>query len=148
MKNKRLLAIGVILLVTVALIAGINVMYRDKIAAGIVELTAGDKKVSITLDDITAGEVKGVRVNGKGEEIEVEGEGILLGTLLNNKGFKAYNKITVISDDSYSAEVSYDEIIAGTEAYIMEDEGEARLVVFGDSNSKRSVSNVKQIVVE
>ena len=139
---------GMVLLVTVLLIAGINITYRDKIAAGIVELTAGEKTVSITLKDVTAGEVKGVRVNGKGEEIQVEGEGILLGTLLNNKGIKAYTKVTVISDDAYSAEVSYDEIIAGTEAYIMEDEGTARLVVFGDSNSKRSVSNVKQIVVE
>lgn len=33
-------------------------------------------------------------------------------------------------------------------AYLLLQEEELRLVVFGDENSKRSVSNVKQIVVE
>lgn len=32
--------------------------------------------------------------------------------------------------------------------YLLLQEEELRLVVFGDENSKRSVSNVKQIVVE
>ena len=62
---------------------------------------------------------------------------------------KEYEKVTVVSDDSYSAEVLKEEVEEGTRAFlILGDENELRLVVFGDTNSKRSVSNVAQVVVE
>ena len=51
----------------------------------------------------------------------------------------------MVSDDSYSAEVHADE---AENAHFLLEEGTLRLIVFGDSNSKRSVSDVKQIIVE
>ena len=92
--------------------------------------------------------VSGVRVNGKGESIPVEGQGISVKDLLESKKIASYSKVTVLSNDSYAAELAAEEITEDGKAYLMLDEEELRLIVFGDSNSKRSVSNVVQIIVE
>ncbi len=59
-----------------------------------------------------------------------------------------YSKVSVVSDDSYSAELTADEVKEDGKVYLLNEEDSLRLVVFGDENSKRSVSNVVQIVVE
>lgn len=60
----------------------------------------------------------------------------------------SYSKVTVISDDSYAADLTAEDVKEDGKAYLMLDEEEIRLIVFGDPNSKRSVSNVVQIIVE
>ena len=54
----------------------------------------------------------------------------------------------IFSDDSYSAQLTKEEIEEENRVYLLMDEDSLRLVVFGDKNSKRSVSNVVQIEVE
>ena len=53
------------------------------------------------------------------------------------------------ADDAYNAVVTAEEIAEPDRVYlIQQDEGGLRLIVFGDSNSKRSVSNVASLSVK
>lgn len=88
----------------------------------------------------------GTRTNGKGEEIQVNAPGISVKQLLEQYSVSADQGLTVIADDGYSATLKAEEISSGQAFLILEDDT-VRLVVFGDSNSKRSVSNVKQLMV-
>ena len=139
---------AVALIAIAAVAAVIHLTTRDEVTAGCVELVYNGKSHDAAISDLKKDDVSGIRVNGKGEEIEVNGKGISLADLLAMKKIEGFAKVTVVSDDSYSAEVTADEIAQGGKAYILVEDEEARLVVFGDTNSKRSVSNVKQIVVE
>ena len=89
-------------------------------------------------------------MNGKGEEKIVEASGILLKNVLEGVGITEYSKVSVVADDSYSAEITAEEMADDAKAYLIQEEGEARLrlIVFGDKDSKRSVSNVAQMIVE
>ncbi|MBE6988804.1 MAG: hypothetical protein E7432_08560 [Ruminococcaceae bacterium] len=148
MKNKKIIIMAAALIAIAAVAAGIHLTTRDEVTAGCVELIYNGKSHDIAISDMKKDDVSGIRVNGKGEEIEVSGKGISLADLLAMKKIEDFTKVTVVSDDSYSAEVSKDEVMESGKAYMMVEGEEARLVVFGDTNSKRSVSNVKQIVVE
>ena len=139
---------AVALIAIAAVAAVIHLTTRDEVTAGCVELVYNGKSHDAAISDLKKDDVSGIRVNGKGEEIEVNGKGISLADLLAMKKIEDFAKVTVVSDDSYSAEVSKDEVMERGKAYMMVEDEEARLVVFGDTNSKRSVSNVKQIVVE
>ena len=139
---------AVALIAIAAVAAVIHLTTRDEVTAGCVELVYNGKSHDAAISDLKKDDVSGIRVNGKGEEIEVNGKGISLADLLAMKKIEDFAKVTVVSDDSYSAEVSKDEVMESGKAYMMVEDEEARLVVFGDTNSKRSVSNVKQIVVE
>ena len=56
--------------------------------------------------------------------------------------------MTVVSDDSYTADLTAEEVAESGKAYLLLEQPYLRLVVFGDQNSKRRVSNVVQIIVE
>ena len=148
MKNKKLVIIAAALVLVAVIAAAVHFMTAPKAAEGDVILTYGGKTTGITLADLELTDVNGVRVNGKGEEIEVNGNGISVKGLLHEYGVADFTKISVVSEDSYAAEIENAEVQEEGKAYILVEEGEARLVVFGETNSKRSVSNVKQIVVE
>ena len=148
MKNKKLVIIAAVLVLVAVIAAAVHFMTAPKAAEGDVILTYGGKTTGITLADLELTDVNGVRVNCKGEEIEVNGKGIFVKDLLHEYGVADFTKISVVSEDSYVAEIENAEVQEEGKAYILVEEGEARLVVFGDTNSKRSVSNVKQIVVE
>ena len=148
MKNKKLVIIAAVLVLVVVIAAAVHFMTAPKAAEGDVILTYGGKTMGITLAKLELTDVNGVRVNGKGEEIEVNGKGISVKDLLHEYGVADFTKISVVSEDSYAAEIENAEVQEEGKAYILVEEGEARLVVFGDTNSKRSVSNVKQIIVE
>lgn len=74
--------------------------------------------------------------------------GILIKDILDANDISEYVKVTVVSDDAYSAELSAEEVSEAGKAYLLYEEEELRLVVFGDENSKRSVSNLVEIIVE
>ena len=145
MKNRKLILIAVILVVLAAVFAVFHLNGREQVAENSVQMTADEKNAEVSLPALPCEEVSGIRVNGKGEEIPVEGQGIYLPDLLKLYSVETYSTVTVISDDSYSAQVTAEE--AENACFLVEGT-ELRLVVFGDSNSKRSVSNVKQIIVE
>ena len=142
MKNRKLIILTFVLLILAAAFAVLHLSSRETVAENSVQLSADGKIHEISLSDLSLTAISGVRVNGKGEQIPVDGMGLSLTDLLEKYNVSAYSKVTVVSDDSYSAEVSADE--AENANFLVED-GQLRLVVFGDSDSKRSVSNVKQI---
>lgn len=144
MKNRKLYLITLVLVVLVSVFAVVHLSGRDQIAENTVQLTANGETHEISLSGLNCEPVSGVRINGKGEEISVEGQGIALPLLLEQYNVDDYSTVTVISDDSYSAEIAVEE---AENACFMLEENQLRLIVFGDSNSKRSVSNVKKIVV-
>ena len=148
MKKSKVVFLILILVVLTGVLSIIHLTTRNKVGDYEVQLTYKDKTYSVEYKKLNLEQVTGTRVNGKGEEKKVEAPGILLREVLEEKDIEEYSQVTVVSDDSYSAQIAVEEIKEEEKAYLLLEEEELRLVVFGDENSKRSVSNVKQIVVE
>lgn len=148
MKTRKALIFVIGLLLLTAVAAGAHWLTRDQVTEGCVQLLYGEKSYEVEISKLEYEQVTGTRVNGKGEEIPVEASGILLKNLLNAQKITEYSKVTVKADDSYSAEMTREEVQDASKVYLLHEEGELRLIVFGDTNSKRSVSNVVQIVIE
>ena len=83
-------------------------------------------------------QVTGTIVNGKGEEKQIDAQGINIAKLFDSD----YDSITITASDEYSAVVNADET---DNAYLILDDDNPGLVVFGDSNSKRCVRDVVRI---
>lgn len=148
MKTSKALALILVLLVLTGIAAWFHLSSREEVIEGTVQVTVDGHAQTLKLSDLRYGPVSGVRVNGKGESIPVEGDGISVKALLETQKVDSFAKVTVISDDSYSAELMAEEIAEDGKAYLLLEEAYLRLVVFGDRNSKRSVSKVVQIIVE
>ena len=149
MKKYKVIIFTVVLILLTVAAAVIHLNTREVVAEGSLLLIAGDKEITLDLSEFAYEQVTGIRVNGKGEEIPVEGFGVAVKEVLAQAKVAEYERIKVISDDAYQAEMSAEEVEDGTKAFlILDEEKKLRLVVFGDTNSKRSVSNVAQIVVE
>ena len=145
MKNRKLILAFVLLAAALIVAAVLHLSSRQVIGEGCIELIVGDSSQVVSLDDMSYEVVSGIRINGKGEEIPVEGMGFCLADWMNELAVTGHQKITVISDDSYSADIDAAE---SENAYFLREEQQLRLVVFGDKDSKRSVSNIKQIIVQ
>lgn len=148
MKAYKALAIILVLALLTGITAWFHLSSREEVAEGTVQITVEGRTRTVKLSDLNYEPVSGVRVNGKGESIPVEGEGISLKDLLENQKVVSCTKVTIISDDTYAAELMAEEIAEDGKAYLLLEEAYLRLVVFGDHNSKRSVSKVVQIIVE
>ena len=146
-KHKALLLILVLVMLT-GIAAWFHLSSREEVPEGTVQITAEGGTQRVKLSTLKYEPVSGIRVNGKGESIPVEGEGISVKDLLVSLKISLFSKITVVSDDSYSAELTAEEAAEEGKAYLLLDGDYLRLVVFGDQNSKRSVSNVVQLIVE
>ncbi len=148
MKKSKALMLIMLLFVLTGIAAIVHLTTREQVADGEIQLIYGDTTYSVAYKELKLEQVSGIRVNGKGEEKKVEAPGILLKEILDEKDIQEYSKVTVVSDDSYSAQMSAEEVAEETKVYLLLQEEQLRLVVFGDTNSKRSVSNVKQILAE
>lgn len=94
---------------------------------------------SISISDLDFSRVTGTIVNGKGEEKQIDSQGILLSDVCGND----FSIITATASDEYSAEILPED---SENAYIiLTDDGSLRLIVFGDSNAKRDVKNLVRI---
>ncbi len=145
--KKTIIFIGVLVVLT-ALAAVIHLSTRAQIPEHSIQVTQGDKKYHVDITKLDYDAVSGVRVNGKGEEIAVSGDGIALHKLLLELGITDFSKVNIVADDSYRAELLAEEVKEENRAYLMLEEDTLRLVVFEDENSKRSVSDVVEICVE
>ncbi|MBQ8804223.1 MAG: hypothetical protein IJZ53_11355 [Tyzzerella sp.] len=148
MKSRKAIILGVVLIILTAIAAVIHLSTREEVPENAVQISANDKTYTIDIKKLNYEQVEGIRVNGKGEEIPVEGAGIALKDILAQEKITEYSKVTVVADDSYSAELTAEEIKEDEKVYLLNEEESLRLIVFGDENSKRSVSNVVQIIVE
>ena len=146
--NKvKIFVIGLAVLMVIA--AVLHLSTRKVVAEGNLSVTVKGVETTLDISKFTYKQVTGTRMNGKGETIQIDAQGVALKDVLAMANASDYEAVTIYSDDSYSAVVTAEEVEDGTKAFlIVGDENELRLVVFGDTNSKRSVSNVMQVVVE
>lgn len=93
---------------------------------------------AVSIDSLDLEQVTGTIVNGKGEEKQIDAQGINIAKLFDSD----YDSITITASDEYSAVVNADET---DNAYLILDDDNPGLVVFGDSNSKRCVRDVVRI---
>jgi len=147
-KASKALALILVLVVLTGIAAYFLLSTREEVTEGTVQVTIDGHPQTLKLSALPYEPVSGVRVDGKGESIPGAGDGIYVKALLETQKVSSYAKVTVVSDDSYSAELTAEKIAEEGKAYLMLDEDYLRLVVFGDPNSKRSVSNVVQVIVE
>lgn len=149
MKSKKIIVGIIICLIAItAIFTCIHLTTRDKVVEGAISVEVDGSTKEVSLDSLSLTKVEGSVVNGKGEEKTVSGDGILVKDLLATLSDSAINEITVVADDEYSAQISGDEISEDAKVYLLIEEGKGNLVVFGDQNSKRNVSNVVKIVVK
>ena len=143
MKNKK----GIIILISILVLAAaalavIHASTRKKVPEGAISVQQAGKETYVVLKEQTLVKVAGTIVNGKGEEKDIDADGIALSSLADG----SFENVTVTADDEFSAVVGADEI---ENAWLIQSEdGTAQLVVFGDSNSKRAVRNVVRIEFE
>ena len=145
--RKTIRFIGILATLTV-IAAVLHLTTRENVPEHSVKVTTSEKETMLDIMSLEYDTVTGIRVNGKGEELPVEGKGISVAQLLEQMDIAEYTTVTVIADDSYSAEITKEEILEEDKVFLLLEEETLRLIVFGDTNSKRSVSNVVQIVVE
>ena len=148
MKSCKIKIFFIVLVIVVAIAALAHLRTRQQIPEDTLLIMEGEKEIHVDIDDLTFETVTGIRVNGKGEEIPVEAPGISIKDILTEVNVTEFEEIVIESDDSYQARVSKDETEEDGKAYLLQDEGSLRLIVFGDENSKRSVSNVVKMIVE
>ena len=150
MKNhKPLLIIGLLLTITMV-VACIYFVTREDVPEDVMQVIVGEKTYTVDISGLDYQYVNGTRVNGKGEEKEVRAQGVLVKDILAELEITGFESISIVADDAYHVEISKDEVYNDTKVYLIQEEREERLrlVVFGDKDSKRSVSNVAQILVE
>lgn len=146
--NKRIL----VLVLAMAVIAAFGVMpalsadAQEKSVS--LTISANDNEISIPWSDMALVPVQGTIMNGKGETKEINTEGIALQSVLDMAEAKAQEKVTVIAEDAYQAEVTAEEITEANRVWLTLSDDGLRLIVFGDGDSKRIVKHVVRVVVE
>ena len=139
-KNALLLIVLALILVT-AVVAVLHLTNRDTVPDGAIALIRDGKTSYVEMEKLSLTDVTGQTVNGKGETKDIDAKGVLLSDVTGTD----LTVVTVTADDEYAAEVPAEDL---DRAYlILTEDGTARLIVFGDSNSKRDVKNVVKIEV-
>lgn len=142
------IAIFAMVLIT-AIVAIFYLTTRPAAPEGTLRIENGSQVIELPLERLEFITVRGTVVNGKGEERTVDAQGVLLSQILREAGIPEFTEVTVTADDAYNAVVTAEEIAEPNRVYLIrQDEGGLRLVVFGDSNSKRSVSGVVSLSVK
>ena len=140
LKHKKILLAAIVILGLVTTL--LTVFYlngREKTQAGEVLVVHAGKSRKLRLDQLELTAFSGTMVNGKGDPKSVSGEGVRLSDITGTSGF---SEVILTSDDAYSAVVKVEEV---GQAWLWIENGEARLLVFGDQNAKRDVKHVVRI---
>lgn len=149
MKTKRFIVIIVLAcLVLVCALAAFHNGTRNVVPENSLAVEYGGNTEYLDIDALSTVTVSGQVVNGKGETRAIEGQGISLKSLLGAYDLNGSIVIKAVAEDEYYAEIRPDEITADDKAFLLIEDGKARLYVFGDENSKRNVSGVVRIVIE
>lgn len=159
MKKKWIIGL-IAVLGCAAVILGLINRNNSPAGEGIL-LQAGGKTYTVSYEKADQISFEGDLVNGKGEVSHHAYRGAELSSLLEANGITVSeaSKITAVSEDNYSVELTGAEVLEAGKVYIAvtadgsmieEIEGGqgAQLIVFGDSNSKRAVRYLKTIAIE
>ncbi|MBE6014118.1 MAG: hypothetical protein E7241_01940 [Lachnospiraceae bacterium] len=152
MKKKNCLIIVALILFTVV-IAIIRVFTGiPKPTAGTLTLIVNNKETMVDPSKASKVEVSGTTVNSKGDKKEINTSGYALKDVITLSGAKDedYTSVKVTASDEFSATLTKAEIDDGQRAFLIgesSDKGDVffKLIVFGDSDSKRQVKNVARI---
>lgn len=149
-KTMKILMLA-LLLVTI-IVAGAYLALRAQVPEDAIVLEYGSTTHIVDLQGIKMTEIHGERVNGKGETKPVDGMGFHLQDLVAwtlGKDFTC-NTVTITASDGVSAEITADELNEEGKVVLLwnEEDGRLQLIVFGDSDSKRSVKQVERIEVK
>ena len=149
---------AVLIIIAVILAAAVRGGMPEK--SGLI-IQNGRNTVTVSWDSLSQTVFTGEIINGKGETSRHEYRGMELGELFHASGIevKADTKITAVSEDNYSAELTGAEVMTGGKVYVAVvcdnemiegiDGGQgAQLVVYGDSSAKRQVRYLKTIMLE
>ena len=149
MKKKIVFGVIGILLAVTAVLAVIHQNTRTQEIEGAVLVEFAGESVAVQISEMPLTEVKGTVVNGKGEEREIDAQGILLVDVLELAGVETVpeNGVSVTAADEYSVEVTADELAEAGKVFLLEEDA-PRLIVFGDNGEKRNVKNVARITVK
>lgn len=153
--KKRNLIITIVLVLAAALIAVIYLSDRHQAPRGNLHILCEGKEPLVDPFSLPLTEVKGTTVNGKGEEKKISEEGVSVLDVLSLAGIGSgdFSSVRVVSSDEYAAELMAEEFSSENFAFLIRDSSDdgtesIRLIVFGDSNSKRQVKDVVRIEVE
>ncbi len=148
--SKIVIAVIAVLLALTAVLAIVHFSSREQIPEGALLVSCGGGNKYVDLNSLETVPVQGGIVNGKGEKIDIDTQGVPLADVIKGAGFDPNGAaaVRVTADDEFSAELSGDELNEADKAYLIrEDDGSMRLVVFGDSNAKRNVRNVVSVEI-
>lgn len=147
---KRSLWIIAALLLISACFAVWHLTTRTEVARGELLIRQGEAEVRLCLTDLDLSRVQGEVVDGKGDTHAVDAQGLSVADVVRAAGLdvNALTQLTVTAGDAYSAVLSGDEVRQPETAWlILQDDG-ARLIVFGDPDSRRNVSDVAILEAE
>ena len=131
--KRSVLLILIILLLLTALLAALHLTTRTPDIEGAI-LVNGE---SVRISELKLHRVSGTLVNGKGEAKQIDAQGIALADICGS-----FSEVKITASDEYFAVVDSND---AKNAFLIEDGGGLRLVVFGDENAKRDVKNVVRI---
>ena len=140
--KKIIIIVLALLLVFTAAATWIYLSKRSETPENALVLVTGGNEKALDISRLNLTSFSGTVVNGKGDKKDIEGQGIKLADVI---GTSELSEVTVTADDAFSATVKKEEI---DQAWLQIEEGEARMVVFGDKDSKRSVKHVVRIEVK
>lgn len=135
MKKRAVPLIIIVLALITAVLTVINLNSGENVAPGTLRINGRVTEISGL--ELTA--VQGTVVNAKGQERQIDAQGVCLSELL--AGTKGTATVTAV--DNFGAQVQENE--REQSFLLMEEDGSLRLVVFGDTDSKRAVKNVVRI---
>lgn len=151
MKKRKLSSILIaLLLVFTTVIAGAYLSCRTAAPEGCITITASNESSVFRLSQLNWSQVQGQIKTGKGEVRNIDAQGVPVKEVLTLAKIKldAFAGIDVTAEDGYHAELTAEEIIQPHNAYfVRQDDGGIRLIVLGDQNSKRNVTNVAGIQI-
>ena len=160
MKKKTILTVIAALLIMIGVMLAVKVRTNAPDSAGLI-IQNVEKTITVRWEDINQTTFTGEIVNGKGEVSNHEYKGIELIELFNVNGIviKEDTKITVTSEDNYTAELTGEEVMTGSKVYVavvcdnemiesIEGNQGGQLVVYGDANAKRQVRYLKTVTIE
>ena len=139
--------VAVMILIT-AVVAVFYLTGRTGVPEGALRIEYGGRALELPLEQLELTAVRGTVVNGKGEERTVDARGILLDQVLRKAGITDFSEVIVTADDEYSARVTAQEAAETDKVYLIrQDEGGMQLIVFGDGDSRRNVSDAVRLTV-
>ena len=149
MNTKKITAVILAaLLLCAAIFAGIHLGTRSQVPEGSLCVTMDGKSTYVLISALAHTQINGSIINGKGQEKPISGEAVRLEDVLEAAGIEKFTRVCATANDEYSAVITAEEILNPSRVYIMETEKGLNLVVFGDSNSRRNVSDVSRLGVE